>query len=71
MLLSVFASAISRKGIEKYIKEFNHNGAAISLWNGFMALIVLTLLNNAARITQNMIQYSGIIEQLCDASIDR
>ncbi len=36
-----------------------------------MALIVLTLLNNAARITQNMIQYSGVIEQLCDASIDK
>lgn len=36
-----------------------------------MALIVLTLLNNAARVTQNMIQYIGIIEQLCDACIDR
>ena len=33
------------------------NGAAIPLsseGSGFMALIVLTLLNNAARVTQNM-----------------
>ncbi len=36
-----------------------------------MALIVLTLLNNTAKATQNMIQYSGIIEQLCNACIDR
>ena len=44
---------------------------AIPLSSEGGGFIVLTLLNNAARITQNMIQYSGIIEQLCDASIDR
>ena len=50
----MFASSEKSEGDKEYTKESNHNGAAIPLSSEGSGFIVLTLLNNAARVTQNM-----------------